>query len=140
MSDNQILPDDPRLTAYALGELDPTERETFERLLDDSPAARAEVDDIRNLTGALAAEFRREPVLTLSAAERNAILSARLPVPVSRPSIRPRGVRPRLMWLGSLATMAGIVVVTALVLPTPNRPGDRETVDFHSNCPFRESA
>jgi len=33
MSDNPILPDDPRLTAYALDELDPSEREAFEALL-----------------------------------------------------------------------------------------------------------
>jgi len=36
MSENQLSPDDPRLTAYALGELDPTEQEALERLLADS--------------------------------------------------------------------------------------------------------
>ncbi len=140
MSDNPILADDPRLTAYALGELDPTERETFERLLDDSPVAAAAVAEIRELAGTLTAEFRREPVPALTAAQRDAILAARLPAPAPRPSARPRFARPRPMWLASLATMAGMIIVTALVLPTPNRLEHRLTTDFDSNAAFGDSS
>ncbi|MBX3746309.1 MAG: von Willebrand factor type A domain-containing protein [Verrucomicrobiae bacterium] len=52
--------DDPRLTAYALGELDPAEREHLEALLATSPEARQELEDIRaaanHWTEALASE------------------------------------------------------------------------------------
>ena len=63
MSIEQTLfnPDDPRLTAYALGELsDPAERAQVEELLAASPEARAELADIRSLTAALTAEYEQE--------------------------------------------------------------------------------
>jgi Ca-activated chloride channel family protein len=41
---------DPRLTAYALGEGDPTERAEVEALLANDPEARAAVDDIRRVS------------------------------------------------------------------------------------------
>jgi len=60
MVQNTILPDDPRLTAYALGEMEPTERAEFEVLLQRDAAARKTVAEIRatvdSLTSALAAE------------------------------------------------------------------------------------
>ena len=67
MSDNLLHPDDPRLTAYALGELDPTEQHEIERLLADAPAARAAVQEIRDLAGLLTTEFRLEPAPVLTA-------------------------------------------------------------------------
>ena len=140
MSANQILPDDPRLTAYALGELDPSEREELERLLEGSPAARAEVDEIRELAGALAAEFGREPVPALTIAQRETILSGRLPVVAPVVPARPRKARSRLMWVASLAAMAGMVVMTALVLPPPHQTNEVLTTDFDSNAAFGESA
>ena len=39
--------DDPRLTAYALGELDASERSAIEVLLSESPESRQFVEDIR---------------------------------------------------------------------------------------------
>lgn len=52
--------DDPRLTAYALGELDGADREAVEAALRDDPALRAAVEEIRatvaQLEGALAGE------------------------------------------------------------------------------------
>ena len=44
---NPILPDDPRLTAYAIGEMEPAEKAAFEALLARDPVARATVEDIR---------------------------------------------------------------------------------------------
>ena len=76
MSQNQIQPDDPRLTAYALGELDPTEQESLEQMLFDSPEAQAAVREIRELAGLLATELRQEPVPGLTAEQRTAILAA----------------------------------------------------------------
>ncbi|MHC4451974.1 MAG: hypothetical protein ACYS0E_17850, partial [Planctomycetota bacterium] len=62
---------DPRLTAYALGEMDEQERVNFEQELD--AAGRAEVEAIRALAGDLGAEMGNEPVVALSAAQRASV-------------------------------------------------------------------
>lgn len=60
MNDLSLLPDDPRLTAYALGELDADQRLAIEAALRRNPALLREVDEIRRtvqqLESALAAE------------------------------------------------------------------------------------
>jgi Ca-activated chloride channel family protein len=53
-------PNDPRLTAYVLGELDPAESELIERLLKESEEGRKSVDQIRQTAGWLALELRHE--------------------------------------------------------------------------------
>jgi Ca-activated chloride channel family protein len=59
--------DDPRLTAYALGELDSAEAAEIDRLLASDPAAAAVVDDLRGLAGLLerSLQAESEPGLTL---------------------------------------------------------------------------
>jgi hypothetical protein len=65
MNDLKLLSDDPKLTAYALGELEGEERAAVEAALVRDPALRAAVDDIRamgaNLEAALAGEAAAEP-------------------------------------------------------------------------------
>ena len=57
-------PEDPRLTAYALGELtDPADHAAVERTLQSSPEARAALQEIRGLTAALVAEYEQERLL-----------------------------------------------------------------------------
>ena len=153
MSQNQIQPDDPRLTAYALGELDPTEQESLEQLLFDSPEAQAAVREIRELAGLLATELRQEPVSGLTAAQRSAILVAgrpaaeaaheptsnvsdqandvalqlRLPgapVPLSSRLSKHHSSRLSVMRFASLATIAALVVVVAVMLPPAGRRAD----------------
>lgn len=66
----RLTPDDPRLTAYALGELSGDERATVEAALRQDPALRAAVEEIRALAGQIegalagdaAAESAAEPV------------------------------------------------------------------------------
>ncbi|HKB90124.1 MAG TPA: von Willebrand factor type A domain-containing protein, partial [Opitutaceae bacterium] len=55
--------DDPRLTAYALGEMNETEREAFERELGDNFAAQTEIEAIRASAHDLTAALEQEPVL-----------------------------------------------------------------------------
>jgi Ca-activated chloride channel family protein len=66
MNEAEILPDDPKLTAYALGELDPADRAAIEAALRRDPALRRAVDEIRTaatrLQAAFAAETTPEPV------------------------------------------------------------------------------
>lgn len=53
--------DDPKLTAYALGELtDPADLAEVEALLRESPAARAELEAIRSFAAMLVAEYDAE--------------------------------------------------------------------------------
>jgi Ca-activated chloride channel family protein len=52
--------DDPKLTAYALGELEDPERSTIARAVAESAEAQRFVDEIRELAGALKNEFAAE--------------------------------------------------------------------------------
>ena len=67
MNPNSISPEDPRLTAYALNEMEPAERTAFEQELAQDAAARQAVEEISAtaslLTGALEHEAM-EPVKT----------------------------------------------------------------------------
>jgi hypothetical protein len=58
----RIAEDDPRLTAYALGEMEAGERIAFEQLLERDAAARSRVDEIRATAAFLEAALEREPV------------------------------------------------------------------------------
>ena len=61
MNQNPILPDDPRLTAYALNEMEPAERVDFETLLRQDEAARQAVEEIRATGALLATALEHEP-------------------------------------------------------------------------------
>jgi len=52
--------DDPKLTAFALGELDEPERSTIAREIAESPEAQRVVDETRELAGMLKKEFAME--------------------------------------------------------------------------------
>jgi len=68
---------DPRLTAYALGELNETERREVEAALAESPGARAAVAEIRETAESLSSALRSEPMPRLAALERERIVGAR---------------------------------------------------------------
>lgn len=70
-----IEPNDPRVTAYALGELPESEVERFERALAESPGAQAEVEALRALSSELSEHFS-ESDSTLSSAQRQRIEQA----------------------------------------------------------------
>jgi Ca-activated chloride channel family protein len=60
MNDFQLLPNDPKLTAYALGELEPNERAQVEAALRANPALEREVEEIRVAAQHLEAAFATE--------------------------------------------------------------------------------
>jgi len=62
MNISKIIPDDPRLTAYALGELDAAEQVAIEAAIKDDPAAQTAVAQIRALSGDLSAALAKEPL------------------------------------------------------------------------------
>jgi Ca-activated chloride channel family protein len=61
MNQNPISPDDPRLTLYALGEMEPSEQTGFEKLLEQDPAARQIVAEIRETAATVTAALEQEP-------------------------------------------------------------------------------
>jgi hypothetical protein len=63
MIQNTILPDDPRLTAYALDEMEAAERMEFEKLLQQDVTARQTVAEIRATVVSLANALADEPIL-----------------------------------------------------------------------------
>jgi len=69
-------PFDPRLTDYALGELDVAERAEVERELAESPEARAALAEIERTVGAIGAALADEDQPALDTARRVAILAA----------------------------------------------------------------
>ena len=64
-------PNDPRLTAYVLGELDPSERPTIEAMLETSPEGRQAVEEIRRTIGWLTEHLREEQAAPRRRAESN---------------------------------------------------------------------
>src|SRR5471032_1338234 len=60
---DQFPPDDPRLTAFALGELEGEELAAVEAALRDDPAARAAVEEIRATAAQLEAALGTEPMV-----------------------------------------------------------------------------
>ena len=68
-----LNPDDPRLTAYALGELPETERAAIEAELQQSPECRKAVEEIQNAAKLLSQELASEPCPELLPAQKEAI-------------------------------------------------------------------
>ena len=114
-SDFQDPAQDPRLTAYALGELtDPNEIEAVESLLRGSPALRREVESLRATAELIQQELEEEPCPSLAPHQL-----AGLGEPPRAWSLWPR-VRPgnRSWWVpAGLATAAAVaVMVSAAIL------------------------
>lgn len=70
-----IHSNDPRLTAYALGELDEAERVELDALLRERSDLRDEIEAIRAVAGDLREELSHEPAPQLSAEQRASIKS-----------------------------------------------------------------
>lgn len=67
--------DEPKLTAYALGELDNDERRAIEVELDQSPEAREFVDETRDFAEVLSRELKAAPAATLTDGQRELVLA-----------------------------------------------------------------
>ena len=66
---------DPRLTAYALGELAPAEVAEIEAAVKSSPELQAVVDDIRQASETISNVFQTEPSLQLTAEQKSQLLT-----------------------------------------------------------------
>jgi Ca-activated chloride channel homolog len=116
--------DDPRLTAYALGELEGDERREFERLLAESPAARAAVDDIRGIAVEITAHLRTEPMPALTSRQRSVVMSGPQP---SRPS---RSSSPQPARSGKSVVIAAaclMLLAAGWIMSFSEKPGNSGT-------------
>src|SRR5271157_4216679 len=102
---------DPRLTAYALGEIDPAERSEIEQLLADREEARNYVAEIRQTAQWLAEELQKEPeTVSTLAMDNHRLIDQALKSAVLTANSRPWWRRPyRLMSMAATLLMGGTV-------------------------------
>jgi len=109
---------DPRITAYVLGELSADEQAVFETELEENPELAAAVDEARNVTGQLAEFYAAETTPPLDAERRQAITPAQnAPAPngsAPKGSANSRSWKLSLVGLATAATLLLIVGATAL--------------------------
>jgi Ca-activated chloride channel family protein len=110
----RINPDDPKWTAYVLGELDETERAAVELELESSEEARTLVDDLRFAADLTRTELREGlAVAPLTFQERQKIHAA-------ANTLQPRrwfGARPAVWRTGLVAASIAVIVVTVALMP-----------------------
>ncbi len=119
--------DDPRLTAYALGELEDTERLAVEADLAENSDAQRFVEDVRATARLLTEELHHEPAPALHPEQRYAILDG-----------QPRFSRFRFVGLGiaaSLLAMMGALAVWA----TSGRESDTMSIAMVTSEPDSDS-
>lgn len=108
--------DEPRLTAYVLGECPPDEAAAIARAIAADPALAIAVREIEAVERMLSATFH-DGEHTLSARQRGAILTAARTaevVPMSRPQPRPRRIA---HWLVPFSAAALILLGIFLFIP-----------------------
>ncbi len=105
----KINPNDPKWTAYVLGELDGEDRAAIERLLESSGEARALVEELRMATTVLKDELTAQMPVTMNADQRSAIHAA-----ASRKVRSWPGTRVAATWAAGLAA-AGLILVTVMI-------------------------
>ncbi|MBI1314443.1 DUF3520 domain-containing protein [bacterium] len=127
MTNPSFNPDDPRLTAFVLGELDAADRAAVEELLESSSEARTFVDDLQGTIGILRDELSAEPAPALTNEQRAALQRTAESVSdaasvdnqgavATRPAAATGTHSRRGLLVGMVATVAALAVVVA-VLP-----------------------
>lgn len=109
-------PDDPRLTAYALGELDAAESAEIEQLLREEPVLAVEIDTTRLFAETLRVRLKSERAGSLHAGQRAEVLACAAQEMPRRAPVFPRPI------VGWQALAAGVVlgIGVALLFPALN--------------------
>jgi len=108
--------DDPRLTAYALGELDDGERQTVESELNRRPELREEVEAIRRTSSLLTEHLGAEPYPQLTGEQREAIRQeSQAAARVSSEPVDAERDRRRRILLASLTVAATLLIAVFVV-------------------------
>lgn len=112
MNRELINPDDPQMTAYALGELNLAEAAEFESRLQSSPMAQAELVSMREIMDLLSDGLRGE----WQTEEKGPVLKLLAPVPVPQGVIVTGNFRPVRRKLAVAAAVAGMMLVSGMVI------------------------
>lgn len=106
----KLLPEDPRLTAYALGEIeDQQERSAIKSAVAQSTELQQAVAAIRDMSELLAKGFAAEPIPELSEFEK-----ARMGEPTAT---RERSEGSRILSWPVLSSVAAVLIIAFVVLP-----------------------
>ncbi|HWE40200.1 MAG TPA: VWA domain-containing protein [Isosphaeraceae bacterium] len=122
--------DDPRLTAFALDELDdPADRQAVEAILAADAAASRYVDDVRQAARLLTDALRKEPSPGLDPKHRDAIEEELMPTPAPKPEPEPKpATAPGRRSYRMLYALAAVVLIgVGLGLLLPSIPAARES-------------
>ncbi|MCA9143790.1 MAG: hypothetical protein KDB05_13430, partial [Planctomycetales bacterium] len=129
-----INSDDPRLTAYVLGELDDNERAEIEAALALSPELQAEVASIRQAAELFDDSFRSEEAPVLTNEQREAIQERSSTESVEL--ARPLPIEKRMSWRRAIIALAatGIAatIVIAFLLPAVQSARESSRLVLHS--------
>jgi len=119
-----IHEDDPRLTAYALGEMSEAELAAFDAELAEDTAARTEIEEIEALAELLHAELGAEPTPALTEDQRKDL---------ERKWAPPKRTR---YWLPmAMAACVAMFVVAPVALYQVNQPGGDEKASPKTELP-----
>ncbi len=112
-------PNDPKLTAYALGELDDAEQAEVEAALRQSPELRRAVDEIRRTAALLSEHLQAEACPPLTAEQREAIFrqSEEPASPAAAAAEKPRRRRRIVLPLAAAASLLLAVGITLYAWP-----------------------
>ena len=120
-------PDNWKLTAYALGELDDQDRAEVEALLAESKDACKALEDIRRVAGMLSQDLQAEPAPQLTDEQRKQIETRLASVSHQAPQPTTRMLSLR-RWRAPVALAASLaLVVTAGWLLVPSLQKARES-------------
>jgi|GEM_PF-1595392 len=112
---------DPRITAYTLGELSPEELAKFETEMAASPALAAAVEEAKVLTNQLMSHFASESTPPLDEGRRSVILSESTSVSQNLVEQKPWWKR---RWVEYAIAATFVFIVIGLSLPVINAPLD----------------
>ena len=121
----KINSEDPRLTAYALGELDQNEVEEFEQLLSKNSELKSEIDSIKGAIDSLKQEFDNLPKEELSNEQKQSLLS-RKNIISTRPSTFGKISR----WTGISAAAACFIGMGIIGYDSIKKETDQESINF----------
>ncbi|HEX5443295.1 MAG TPA: von Willebrand factor type A domain-containing protein, partial [Pirellulales bacterium] len=142
MSNNDLDHDgDPRLTAFALGELGEAERAEISARLANSPDERRQIDDLQRLGRLLRQTMAASPCSATSPDLRAALLQQFAePAPAEMPRPRPRLPRRR-YWL-PLSLAASLIAISGTLyalLRTKHREQRIAQNDFVASAPSNQT-
>ena len=119
MTNPAFNPEDPRLTAFVLGEIDDSDRAEIEQLLETSPEAQAAVKEIEETIGVLKEGLASEPTPELTS-EQRATVEEQLVGPTVASAAEAATQRPRARFgklAGTIASVAALGLVVTLAAP-----------------------